>query len=132
MRYVELFEERTFINGTPITLLRNPVPSLLMFFTQGTRRGISRGIVQDNDVVYWDACKCTHAEVQTYLGLPVTEDGFDVAEVRGIRGDTYRVTCREQFIDHVLGNANVRRSLNDPAMHFIREDGSEIPLGDQP
>lgn len=122
MRYVELFEEKTFINDNPVTLLRNPLPSLLMFFVEGTRKGLARGIVHENDVVYWDACKCTHAEVQQHLGLPVSEDGFDVAE---IRPDYFRVTCRQQYKEQVLGHEMVRRSLNDPAMHFINEDGRE-------
>lgn len=125
MRYTELYEERASIDGVPVTLIRNPQPNMLMFFIEGTRQGLARGIIVDQDVVYWDACKATHADIQQYLGVTVTEDGFDVAE---IRPDYYRVTCRPQFKQQVLANANVVRSLNDPAMHFINEDGTEIAL----
>lgn len=117
-----LWEERAVIDGNTLTLLKNPSPLMLIFFIGGTRRGIARGALIHGDAYYFDACLATHEEVQSHFGVPVVDDGFDVAEI--IEDEQYLFACQEHALDKLLANNNVRRSIDNPRIKIAREDGS--------
>lgn len=123
----ELYEYRVEIDGgNALNLSKNPSPAMLMFFIGTTRRGLVRGALVGPDVYVWDACLATHEDVQTYFGVPVLNDGFDVAEVEEDRH--YRFAAQEAALPKLLAAPSVRKAITDPRIVIAREDGSEQPL----
>jgi hypothetical protein len=130
MRYHELLEYRLEVEGgNALNLQKNPMPSLLLFFVGSTRRGVARGCIIGPDVYFWDACLATHEDIQTHFGVPVEQDGFDVAEIEDMT--KYLFACQEHQLDRVLEHPMVQQAINDPRISIAREDGSYERLLDR-
>jgi hypothetical protein len=114
MRYQELCEARAMIRGIPVLLLRNPSPELLFFHIGGFRQGIARGLLVGNDAYFWDAYLATHADIEDFLGMEISNEGFDIAE----REEGFAFAAPDGVLARAQNNRAVQKILSDPRVEI--------------